>query len=250
MKCPSEGVLRAYIDQELEVSQRQEFESHLESCAGCREQAAALADAAKRVEAQLLLLEPKLLGGEKTPEAALADFKAQLDTEKPSLVDWIFSKRWRPVWVVTAVAAVLLISLAFPSGRGLAQRLLSTLRVERVQTVNLDFSSLEGNRGLQERVAKMLSEKVAIIADEKPQHADTAQAASQLAGFEVKVLGGREDAPEFHIEGAQALQMTLAGYFGPVGTLRSESSGDDGWSDGLGAGAALCRIDVWKLQEA
>ena len=209
MKCPSEGVLRAYIDQELGAAERQEFESHLENCAGCREQAAALADAAKRVEAQLLLLEPKLSGAEKTPEAALAGFKAQLDTEKPSLVDLIFSKRWRPAWVVTAVAAVLLIALTFPSGRGLAQRLLSTLRVERVQTVNLDFSSLEGNRGLQERVAKMLSEKVAIIADEKPQQASTAEAASQLAGFGVKVLGGREDTPEFHIEGAHAVQMTL-----------------------------------------
>src|SRR5262249_1967790 len=134
MKCPSEGVLRAYIDQELETTERQEFESHLENCAGCREQAAALADAAKRVEAQLLLVEQKPSGAEKTSEAALAGFKAQLDTENPSLVDWIFSKRWRPAWVVTAVAAVLLISLAFPSGRGLAQRLLSTLRVERVQT--------------------------------------------------------------------------------------------------------------------
>lgn len=211
MNCLNEGVLRAYVDQELTVAECQEVESHLGSCAGCREQAAALSNVGKHVEAQLHLLEAPLSSEEREPEAILAGFKARFDAEeeKPSLLERIFAKRWRPAWIASAVAAVLLVSLAFPSGRGLAQRLLSTLRVERVQTVNLDLSSLDGNRGFQQRLGKMLSDKTVVTTDEKSQTVTTADAASQLTGFEVKTLSGRDDTPNFRVEGTHAIQMTL-----------------------------------------
>jgi len=48
----------------------------------------------------------------------------------------------------------------------LAQRFLATLRVEKVQPVRLDLSTLDGNRPLQEMLGKMISDKIVVTADE------------------------------------------------------------------------------------
>ena len=106
-------------------------------------------------------------------------------------------------------ATILLCSLAFPFGRGLAQRFLGTLRVEKVQPVRLDFSALDGNRPLQEMLRQMISDKVVVTAEEKPQPASTAANASQLAGFSAQVLGARTDAPKFIVGGQHAFHMTI-----------------------------------------
>jgi hypothetical protein len=113
------------------------------------------------------------------------------------------------VWVGAVAATILLCTLAFPSARGLAQRFLGTLRVEKVQPVRLDFSALEGNRPLQEMLRQMISDKVVVTADEKLQQASTAADASQLAGFSAHVLGARTDAPKFIVEGQHAFHLTI-----------------------------------------
>ena len=118
-------------------------------------------------------------------------------------------KQWRPLWIGAVAATILLCSLAFPFGRGLAQRFLGTLRVEKVQPVRLDFSALDGNRPLQEMLRQMISDKVVVTAEEKPQQASTAADASQLAGFSVHVLGARTDAPKFIVGGQHAFHMTI-----------------------------------------
>jgi hypothetical protein len=211
MNCLSEGVLRAYLDRELHVSERAEIEAHLQNCERCRERSRAISTLAGRVDAQLLSLDVLPNATAENPEVALARFKARHDVreEQVSFIARVFAKRWRPAWVTALAAAVVLASLAFPPARGLAQRLLATLRVEQVQTVNLDLSSLGGNRSLQQMLGKMISDKIVVITDEKPQSAATVEAASQLAGFQVQLLSARSDSPQFHVEGAHAFQMTI-----------------------------------------
>jgi hypothetical protein len=121
----------------------------------------------------------------------------------------VFGRRWRLAWITAVAASIILCSLAFPSGRSLAQRFLATLRIEKVQPVRLDFSSLDGNKPLQEMFRQMISDKVVVTADEKSQAAGTAQDAGQLAGFPVRVLGARTDAPKFTVEGQHAFHMTV-----------------------------------------
>ena len=210
MKCPSQGVLRAYLDQELPAQEPNEIEAHLEDCAGCRKLAHELSTLAERVDAQLLSLDVPKTAAEENPQLALASFKARLDVreERISFIALI-DKRWRPAWVTGMAATVLLASLAFPAARGWAQRLLATLRVEKVQTVSLDLSSFDGNQSLQQRLGKMISDKVVVTTDEKPRSAATSEAASQLAGFAVQLISARSDSPQFNVEGAQAFQMTI-----------------------------------------
>ena len=153
-------------------------------------------------------------------QAALSRFKAQQGARvetMPSKPDFVVDetnmrardRRWRPLWIGAVAATILLCSLAFPFGRGLAQRFLGTLRVEKVQPVRLDFSALDGNRPLQEMLRQMISDKVVITADENPQPASTAADASQLAGFSAHVLGARTDAPKFVVGGQHAFHMTM-----------------------------------------
>src|SRR5580704_17822259 len=107
---------------------------------------------------------------------------------------------------------LLLMPLALPSARSFAQRLLSTLRIEKVQTVALDLSSFDGvpsNSKIQEAISQMISDNVVVTTNEKPLPASTKQDASSLAGFPVRLPAARTAAPQFHVEGAHAFHMTV-----------------------------------------
>jgi len=220
MNCVSENSLRAHHDAELSAVQDAEIEAHLSGCAACAKRLVELATAASRVEKQMISLGAASVETKIDAQAALSRFKAQQIARVetiPSRTDFVADetnvrargRRWRPLWIGAVAATILLCSLAFPFGRGLAQRFLGTLRVEKVQPVRLDFSALEGNRPLQEMLRQMISDKVVVTADEKPQLASTSTDASQLAGFPAHVLSARTDTPKFIVGGQHAFHMTI-----------------------------------------
>jgi hypothetical protein len=222
MNCVSENSLRAYHDGELSGVERAEIEAHVAGCAECAKRLGEIVATAARVEKQMVSLGAASAEAKIDAQAALSGFKAQQVAgieSMPSRPDFVADetsvrargrgKRWRPLWIGAVAATILLCSLAFPFGRGLAQRFLGTLRVEKVQPVRLDFSALDGNRPLQEMLRQMISDKVVVTADEKPQPASTAADASQLAGFSAHVLGARTDAPKFVVGGQHAFHMTI-----------------------------------------
>jgi hypothetical protein len=220
MNCVSENSLRAYHDAELSAVQDAEIEAHLSRCADCGKRLGEIAATAARVEKQMVSLGAASAETKIDAQAALSRFKAQQGAgveTMPSRLDFVAdetnvrarSRRWRPLWIGAVAATILLCSLAFPFGRGLAQRFLGTLRVEKVQPVRLDFSALDGNRLLQEMLRQMISDKVVVTADEKPQPASTAADASQLAGFSAHMLDARTDTPKFIVGGQHAFHMTI-----------------------------------------
>lgn len=211
MNCPNENSLRAYRDGEADAAARPEIERHLTDCPQCRARVGEIEAAASRVQGQLAVLDESAAALGLDPQIALARFKTQHNAreERGSLLARVFAPRWRPAWVTSFVVIVLGVCLAFPSGRSLAQRLLATLRVEKVQPVRVDFASLEGNRTLQQMLGQMLSDKVVVTVNEKAQHPTTADDASQLAGFPVHLLGARTDSPQFIVEGQHAFHMTI-----------------------------------------
>jgi hypothetical protein len=219
MTCIPEGVLRAYVDHELEPAQVASVETHLRKCSDCQSHAAALSAARLRVGEHLGALEesPRSLG-EDNPQIALSRFKANLPPpaqQAPmgdSLRAGMFAGQRRFAWATAVGAAILLMSLAFPSARSFAQRLLSTLRIEKVQTVALDLSSFDGvpsNGKVQEAISQMISDNVVVTTNEKPLPASSKQDAASLAGFPVRLPAARSDAPQFHVEGAHAFHMTV-----------------------------------------
>jgi hypothetical protein len=212
MTCVSEGALRAYRDEELDSKERGEVEKHLEKCPDCRRHAVELGRVAGRVQQHLLALDAPADGFCVDSRVALARFKAQHEGnegETSMLRRRLFAKRWRPVWVAIIAIALVATCLTFPPVRGLAQRFLETLRVEKIQPVSLDTSVLEGNRPVQQMIEQMVSDKVVVTVDEKEQRVGDVADASQLAGFKVQLLNERTDAPQFTVTGQHAFNMTV-----------------------------------------
>jgi hypothetical protein len=120
----------------------------------------------------------------------------------------ISGKRW--LWILAVAAVVAAAWFTFPPTRRLGQGFFASLRVQKVQAVNVDLSSFVGsnpNPALHEMVSKMIADKVTTTVDEKNQPAPTAAAASQLAGFQVVLLSARKDAPELAVGGAHAFEL-------------------------------------------
>jgi len=213
MNCPTDNTLRAYLDHEFEPLDPAEFQTHLASCPTCRERAGALSSSALRVGTHLASLDAPPSLSESNPQVALARFKANLAAleSHPSLFARIFSPRWRFAWTASLAALLIGLSLLFPAARSFAQRLLATLRVEKVQTVNLDFSSLDtpNTRRLHDALQQILSEKAVVTVNEPGTAEPSQAAASQFAGFPVRILSARTDSPNFHVSGAHAFNLTL-----------------------------------------
>jgi len=213
MDCPNESVLRAYLDRELDSREVSDVANHLESCAACQERFHILSSSALRVSAQLSSLDALPSSLEANPQMALARFKANLPREEqtPSLFARLLSGHSRLVWAVCAAAVVLFVSLMFPATRGFAQRLLATLRVEQVRPVNIDFGTTNtgANRQPLDTLTKLLSDSAVVTTDEKSSTAGTRDAASLAAGFPVRTLSTRTDAPSFEVSGAHAFHLTI-----------------------------------------
>jgi anti-sigma factor RsiW len=213
MNCPNDEVLRAYLDAELGPPQIAELKNHLQACAACEARFQALSASVLRVASKLAALDAPPSTAEANPQIALARFKANLPSAEEHLPFFtrIFARRWRFAWAASLAAAVLTISLTFPATRSFAQRLLATLRVERVQTVSLDFSAMNTGTSSQplEMLAKMLSDNAVVTTNEKESSADSQAAATQAVGFPVRMLSTRTDEPSFSISGAHAFHLTL-----------------------------------------
>jgi anti-sigma factor RsiW len=214
MDCLSDEILRAYLDHELEPTATTEINNHLAACPVCRARSESLSATALRVNAHLSILELPASATEANPQIALARFKANLPANEPRqpFAPRMFAKRWRFAWAASLAVALLVISLLFPAGRSFAQRLLATLRVEKVQTVALDLPAMNDSkfdRNVQQALSQMISKNVVVTVDEKPQPASSQEQASALANFPVRLLSVRTDAPQLHVEGAHAFHMTI-----------------------------------------
>src|SRR5260370_35617436 len=87
-----------------------------------------------------------------------------------------------------------------------------SLRMQKVQAVNVDLSSFtdpNANPALHQMVAQMISDKVVVTVNEQDQPASDASAATQLAGFPVKLLGSRKDPPKRCVSCAQPVNLTV-----------------------------------------
>jgi len=104
----------------------------------------------------------------------------------------IFTKR--PFWLGVAAIAVVAGFLSTSAGRNTAQRWLNSLRIQKVQAVNVDLSPFvdpNANPALHQMVAQMISDKVDITLNESDQPASDAVAAARLAGFSGQLLSAR-----------------------------------------------------------
>jgi hypothetical protein len=120
--------------------------------------------------------------------------------------------KWQRFLPVVIGAVVVAGVVGFPAGRDFLARFLRSLRMQKVQAVNVNLSAFtdpNANPALHQMIAQMVSDEVVVAANEPDQPAADATAAAQLSGFEVSVVGDRKDPPKFVVTGRHAFDMTL-----------------------------------------
>jgi hypothetical protein len=215
MTCLTDGILRANLDGELNEAERQEVESHLGSCGQCRERVQLMAGQTQRVGTLLSTLSPQPDQAPADAAVALMRFKARqraAEAEVPSLLGRFFSARLAPAWGAVAALALVGAFFSLAPARGWAQKILAMLRVQKIAVVPVDLTTFDGRNdsGAAKMIGQMISDNVVVtMKPGEPQWVSTADEASQLAGFKVRLLTARADSPRIRVQGEQAFHMTL-----------------------------------------
>ena len=214
MSCLKDGDLRAKLDGQLTDGEARAIDQHLAACEACRLRVETLSVAAERVRAGMASLEPGPHEGFTDAPFAYARFQAQgPEASRPSIFSRLFSAQWRPAWATAALLAVLVACFSFAPARSWAQRVLAMLRVQKIAVVPIDTQALEGlqsGNASGKMIGQFISDNIVVTMHPgQPQIAAGASQAGQLAGFQVRLLGDRSDAPKISVEGEQGFQMTL-----------------------------------------
>ncbi len=116
------------------------------------------------------------------------------------------------VWLVLIVLVLAAGSLSIPAVRNVALKSLQSLRVQKVQAVNANFSPFvdaNANPTLHQMVTQMISDKVQVEVNEENLPASDVANARQLAGFDVRLLGARKDAPKLVVGGSHKIEVIV-----------------------------------------
>src|SRR5579863_7760256 len=118
----------------------------------------------------------------------------------------------RRVWLVLIVVVLAAGSLSLPGVRNLALKSLQSLRMQKVQAVNADFSpyvDAGANPTLHQMVTQMISDKVHVETNEDDQPVNDVASARQLAGFDVLLLSARKDTPKLVVGGSHKVDVLV-----------------------------------------
>jgi hypothetical protein len=202
----TDGELRAALDGELKSGPL----DHLGTCAACQARQQQMQTRSSETGRLLAFLQP-------ADESALAArqawarFSQQISQQKENSM----TKTWfsRPIVRFGAAAlALLVLLLAFPGTRALTGELLNLFRVQQVQVVPVDFTGLEqltGDGALGNQFTELISNSVDMKQEPgEPEAAASAEEASQMAGFNVRIPAGMTPSQIYVTSGA-AFSLTL-----------------------------------------
>jgi len=211
MKHLTDGQLRAYLDGELDEEQKE----HLTGCPVCQANLPAIRGATLRAGQKLNFLSIQPEGGkskELAPYPALARFKSRLiDKKETTMFKKILGSR--ALWIGVAAVIVLVVAFSVSPVRSFAGQFLGLFRVQQVSVIPIDttgISQLNGDSALGKQIGQLLSSSVKITQKPgQPQSAASAEEASQLAGFTVRLPGAQAVAPQLTVQGSTAFSFVV-----------------------------------------
>jgi hypothetical protein len=202
----TDGELRAALDGELETARLE----HLAVCPECQRRHQQLKIESENIKARLGFLASGEVAVSST-QVAWNRFKRQTLQKK----EIPMFKRWFSIPIIrfgTATLMILALVLAFPGTRALAGELLNLFRVQQVQVVPVDFTGLEqltGDGVLGNQFTELIADSVDMQKEPgEPVQAASAEEASQLAGFTVRLPAGMTPS-EINVTDGAAFRMTL-----------------------------------------
>jgi hypothetical protein len=115
----------------------------------------------------------------------------------------------RTAWAVIGIVAVLAISLTFAPVRALADSFLALFRVEQIRVVQIDPSKMPDKLESSSQLEYILSNNVKVDEQGEPQEVASADEASALAGFPVRLPAGLEGKQSFLVQPETGLTFTV-----------------------------------------
>ena len=163
MTCIDNGNLRRHLDGQLAGVEVAEVTAHLASCADCRARLAELGTARAQTEEMLAMLAPAADNVVINPATAYAQFANQFaaDREPQNWIKRLFAPRWRPAWGFAVVALIIAILVSLTPVRSWAQRVLAMLRVQKIQVVTIDPTTLMSSSEPDSRPYKLVNQFIA-----------------------------------------------------------------------------------------
>jgi hypothetical protein len=116
------------------------------------------------------------------------------------------------LWLALIVLVIVAGSLGIPAVRNIALKSLGSLRMQKVQAVNANFSpyvDANANPTLHQMVTQMISDKVQVEVNEEDSPVNDAASARQLAGFDVRLLSARKDTPKIVVGGSHKIAVIV-----------------------------------------
>ena len=219
MTCTSidDGILRAHLDDELAGTELAELSQHLASCAACHARFEKLSAETAQTGDLLTTLAAAGDVAAINPAVAYSQFRSRFGTSEERVASWIsrlFAPRWRPAWGLAAGAVVVAVLIGVSPVRTWAQRVLAMLRVQKIQVVTIDPTTLMSSNEPDSRPYKLvnqfIADNVVVTMDPgKPNLVPNLAKAAQLAGYPVRSIGSLGAPQSIEVNGETAFQMTV-----------------------------------------
>jgi hypothetical protein len=203
----NDGQLRAALDAELDPNELE----HLEGCTYCQTRQKAIQAQTQQTADKLAFLASATEDSSHSIQTAWKRFNQQKIGQKETPM---FKKLFASPLMRYVLPGLLVLTLiiAIPGTRALASELLNLFRVQQVQVVPVDFTGLEqltGDGALGNQFTELISDSVDMQQEPgEPVQAASADEASQLAGFTVRIPSGMTPS-QINVTGGAAFSMTL-----------------------------------------
>jgi hypothetical protein len=217
MSCIHDEILRSHLDGELPAGELGTVGEHLAACADCRTRFEKLRAAALRTENWLAILAPAADNSAINPGEAYAQFRNSVGTVDEPTASWItrlFAPRWRPAWGFAALAMTVAILVSVNPVRIWAQQVLAMLRVQKIQVVTIDPTTLMSSSAPDARPYKLVNQFIAdnvvmTMDPGKPAIVSDVTQAAELTGQPIRILGNLAAPTSVEVNGEIAFQMTI-----------------------------------------
>lgn len=195
--CTNEGTLRAYLDRELPVAERDAVADHLAQCVMCRER---LDDLRLQTERVGTMMSTGNANNVPDPHQALQKLKQAAEYAQSDETSSHRASSAAPVWrkymqtsfwtkkvaIGLAVVGVLVGLLALPPVRALADQLLQVFRLQKVVFVPVSSERMEELENLDfDGQTLFISEPEMIKEPNDPQPIETIAEAADVVGYDV-----------------------------------------------------------------
>lgn len=208
----NQGMLRAYLDGQLDSERLSAVEQHVKSCNVCSGELATLRQHAAHVRDGLDQL-PELPDANNSATAWSAFQKKREDWMDSRHNSWTLWQKLSLAGGCVGVAVMVLVLTVAPV-RAWAESLLAIFRVERftvleINPAALKNNGLQNNQLLNQAIGRVLSDEITVTqSPQKPQLIADATTASKVAGFPVQLLPG-ETPSSLLLESGADMNMKL-----------------------------------------